>query len=147
MLYDRRHTRLIAEFGGLATPVPILSALFLVATFSSIGLPLLNSFVGEFLILTGAAQANFTYVIIAVSAVILSAVYMLWMYQRVFLGEVTHAENSSLLDLSAREKWVLVPVLLMALYMGLASSQFFKPMEASTARVLPALTQRVQVGK
>jgi NADH-quinone oxidoreductase subunit M len=110
--------------------------MFLFVTFSSIGLPLLNGFVGEFLILLGASQARFVYSVVAATATILSAVYMLWMYQRVFLGEVTNDENSKLSDMSAREKWVVLPVMAMALVMGVASGWFFKPMEASTAQVV-----------
>jgi NADH-quinone oxidoreductase subunit M len=136
MLYDRRHNFMIAEYGGLATPMPVFSSVFLFVTFSSIGLPLLNGFVGEFLILLGASQARFVYSVIAATATILAAVYMLWMYQRVFLGEVTNAENNKLSDLSAREKWVIAPVMAMALIMGVASGWFFKPMEAATARVV-----------
>ncbi len=134
MLYDRRHTHLISEFGGLATPVPVLSSVFLFVTFSSAGLALLNNFVGEFLILLGASQARFIYAVFASSGVILSAAYMLWMYQRVFWGEVTVEANRTMADLTTREKWVLAPVLIMALWMGIASTQFIRPMEASTSR-------------
>jgi NADH-quinone oxidoreductase subunit M len=136
MLYDRRHNFMIAEYGGLATPLPVFSSMFLFVTLSSIGLPLLNGFVGEFLILLGASQARFVYSVVAATATILSAVYMLWMYQRVFLGEVTNSQNSKLSDMSAREKWVILPVMAMALIMGVASGWFFKPMEASTAEVV-----------
>jgi NADH-quinone oxidoreductase subunit M len=142
-LYDRRHTHLISEFGGIATPMPIFSSVFLFITFSSIGLPLLNGFVGEFLIMLGASQTHFIYALVASIAVILSAVYMLWMYQRVFLGQVTNETNRTLADLSLREKWVIAPLLLMAIYMGVASAQFFKPMEASTARIVFPIVQRV----
>jgi NADH-quinone oxidoreductase subunit M len=142
-LYDRRHTHLISEFGGIATPMPIFSSVFLFITFSSIGLPLLNGFVGEFLIMLGASQTHFIYAVVASIAVILSAVYMLWMYQRVFLGQVTNETNRTLADLSLREKWVIAPLLLMAIYMGVASAQFFKPMEASTARIVFPIVQRV----
>jgi NADH-quinone oxidoreductase subunit M len=136
MLYDRRHNFLIAEYGGLATPLPKFSSVFLFVTLSSIGLPLLNGFVGEFLILLGASQARFAYAAIAATAMILSAVYMLWMYQRVFLGEVSNPVNNGLSDLSTREKWVIAPVMAMALIMGVASGWFFKPMEAATAQIV-----------
>ncbi|SRR5579871_2375422 len=136
MLYDRRHRFEIAEYGGLSTPMPIYTSFFLFVTLSSIGLPLLNGFVGEFLVLVGASQARFVYSIIAGTATILSAVYMLWMYQRVFLGENTNPANANLPDLSLREKTVAIPVMAMALIMGVASGWFFKPMEASTARVV-----------
>jgi len=142
-LYDRRHTHLISEFGGLATPMPIFSSVFLFVTFSSIGLPLLNGFVGEFLIMLGASQSHFIYAVVASIAVILSAVYMLWMYQRVFLGQVTNETNRTLSDLSPREKWVIAPLLLIALYMGVASAQFIKKMDNATARVVFPIVQRV----
>jgi NADH-quinone oxidoreductase subunit M len=145
MIYDRRHTHLISEFGGLAIPAPVLSSVFLYVTFSSVGLPLLNSFVGEFLILYGASQASIAYAAYASTAVILSAVYMLWMYQRVFLGVVTNPVNETMPDMSAREKWVIAPLLAMALYMGVASPQFFKPMEKSTEKVIPVLVQKVML--
>jgi NADH-quinone oxidoreductase subunit M len=144
MLYDRRHTRLIADYGGIATPVPALSSFFLFVVLSSVGLPLLNGFVGEFLILLGAAQARFVYAVIAATGVILSACYLLWMYQRVFLGEVVHEENSRLADLSLREKWVLLPIAAMALWMGVAPPHFLKPMAASTAKVLRDLGAGVE---
>ncbi len=136
MLYDRRHTHLISEFGGLATPAPKLAGFFLFVTLSSIGLPLLNNFVGEFLVLLGAYQARMLYAAIAATGVILSACYMLWMYQRVFLGEVDKDANRALADLSLREKWVLAPIAVMALWMGLGSPMFLTRMEASTARIL-----------
>src|SRR5499433_3930911 len=102
MLYERRHTRLIVDFGGLWKIVPALSVLFLVVTFSSIGLPGLNGFVGEFLILVGAFQVSRPLAVIATTGIIFAAVYMLWMYQRVIFGEVTREENRRLRDLSAR---------------------------------------------
>ena len=108
MIYDRRHTRLIDEFGGLAEPLPAFSTIFLIVTFSSIGLPMLNGFVGEFLILLGAFNANVTFAVLATSGVILSAVYMLWMYQRVIFGEVTNPKNKQLVDLDFREKLILL---------------------------------------
>src|SRR5437867_3744355 len=98
MLYERRHTRLISEFGGLWKVVPALSALFLIVTFSSIGLPGLNGFVGEFLILVGAFQVHRPAAILATSGIIFAAVYLLWMYQRVIFGEVTNEANRRLPD-------------------------------------------------
>ena len=110
MLSDRRHTRLISEFGGLKHVMPQLVAAFFVITLSSIGLPGLNGFVGEFLILFGAFRWNVTFAVVAASGVILSAVYMLWMFQRVNYGPVTNPKNEKMADLSTREKWVLWPV-------------------------------------
>src|SRR6185436_15039741 len=107
MVYDRRHTRMIAEFGGLANVMPVYSSLFLVVTLSSIALPLLNGFVGEFLILVGAFTSSIPYAkaftAFAATGMILSAVYMLWMYQRVIYGEVKNEENKKLTDLNGRE--------------------------------------------
>ena len=136
MLYDRRHTHLISEFGGLATPMPVLSGFFLFTTLSSIGLPLLNNFVGEFLVLLGAYQARPLYAYVAAVGVILAAAYMLWLYQRVFFGEVTVDANRALPDASRREKFVLVPALALMLWMGVASPTFMNKMDGATKRIL-----------
>jgi len=147
MLYERRHTLMIADYGGVATPMPVLSSFFLFITLSSIGLPLLNGFVGEFLILLGVGQTSVTSAAIAATGVILSAAYLLWLYQRVFLQEVVHEENRHLQDLSMREKFVLWPLAVMALVMGVASPWFMRPMEPSTERVMReagSAVQRVQ---
>jgi len=121
MLYERRHTYELSEFGGLATPMPIYATLFLVITLSSIGLPLLNGFVGEFLVLNGAFQAKALFGILAATGVIWSACYMLWMYQRVFYGKVTVPVNNTLPDAILRERLALWPTVILALIMGVAS--------------------------
>ena len=140
MIYERRHTREISEFGGLATPMPVLATCFMIITLSSIGLPLLNGFVGEFLILVGTFGAGVAhaklYCALAATGVILGAVYMLWMYQRVMLGEVTRDANKTLPDLSLREKWVLVPIIVMAVWMGVYPQFFLRKMDASVAKLL-----------
>lgn len=136
MIYDRRHTRLIEEFGGLAAPLPVFSSIFLIVTLSSIGLPMLNGFVGEFLILLGAFKANVTLAVISTSGVILSAVYMLWVYQRVIFGEVNNPKNKTLTDLSLREKFVLVPLVVLIFWMGIYSGPFLRKMEVSVDQVL-----------
>src|SRR5439155_1652999 len=110
MIYERRHTRLIADFGGLWSVVPAFSALFMVVVLSSLGLPGLNGFVGEFLVLVGAFQTSPWLAAVATSGIVFAAVYLLWMYQRVIFGEVTHQANRSLPDLSPREWALLVPV-------------------------------------
>ncbi len=120
IIHERRHTFEIAEFGGLATPMPVYSTFFLVITLSSIGLPLLNGFIGEFLVLSGAFQAHKLWGILAATGVIWSACYMLWMYQRVFFGQVKADVNRTLPDLSARERLALWPLALAALVMGVA---------------------------
>ncbi len=136
MLYDRRHTHLITDFGGLATPTPVLAGFFLFTTLSSIGLPLLNNFVGEFLVLLGAYNARPAYAYIAAVGVILSAAYMLWMYQRVFFGEVTLEANRALPDAGLRERFVLAPALILMLWMGVASPTFLGKVDGATARIL-----------
>ncbi len=120
MLYERRHTFEIRDFGGLATPMPVYATFFLFITLSSIGLPLLNGFVGEFLILSGAFSAKALYGTLAATGVIWSAAYMLWTYQRVFFGAIRHDKNRALPDLDARERLALWPAALLALVMGVA---------------------------
>jgi NADH-quinone oxidoreductase subunit M len=118
VIYDRRHTRQIDEFGGLATRMPLFAAFFLVVTLSSIGLPGLNGFVGEFLILLGTFGVSSSRAAVAASGVILSAVYMLWMYQRVIWGEIRNPKNETLPDLAGRERLMLIPLLIVIVWMG-----------------------------
>ena len=139
MLAERRHTRLIAEFGGLKSVAPRLVAAFFLITLSSIGLPGLNGFVGEFLILLGAFRWNRLLAACAATGVILSAVYMLWMFQRVNYGEVTREENRRLPDLTRREWAVLVPIIAMTLLMGILPNIFLRTTEPSVAKMLNQL--------
>ena len=141
MLSDRRHTRLIAEYGGLKGVVPRLSAAFLVITLASIGLPSLNGFIGEFLVLLGTFRWDPTFAAVAASGVILSAVYMLWMVQRVYYGPVNNEHNEKLGDLSPREWAVITPVLAMAVFMGLAPTVFLRPTAASLEKVVARMAQ------
>jgi NADH-quinone oxidoreductase subunit M len=143
MLSDRRHTRLISEYGGLKKVTPHLVAAFLIITLSSIGLPGLNGFVGEFLILLGAFKANPKMAAFAATGVILSAAYMLWMFQRVNYGPVTNEKNARLVDLRPREWVVIVPIIAMAVLMGLLPNLFLKPMEPSVQRMLNQVQQGV----
>jgi len=136
MLYDRRHTHLIKEFGGLATPMPIFSALFLFTCLSSLGLPMLNGFVGEFLILLGTFAKHARWAAFAASGVILSAVYLLWAYQRVFFGGVTLEKNRALADASRRERVILFALAAVMLWMGIGSPLFTRRIEASSQQVL-----------
>jgi NADH-quinone oxidoreductase subunit M len=136
MLSDRRHTRLISEFGGLKAVAPRLVAAFLVITLSSIALPGLNGFVGEFLILVGAFRRMPTLAAIAATGVILSAVYMLWMFQRVNYGPVTNEKNRSMRDLTPREWALVVPTIAMAVVMGVAPAMFLRPMAPSVSKVI-----------
>ncbi|HET7294219.1 MAG TPA: NADH-quinone oxidoreductase subunit M [Vicinamibacteria bacterium] len=141
MLYDRRHTRLISEFGGLKRVMPWFSALFLVICLSSIAVPGFNGFVGEFLILVGSWPTQRTATILASVGVVLAAAYLLWMVQRVLYGEVTNPKNESLPDLTPREFAVILPLVALALYMGVASPAFTRGIEPSVATLL----QRVRL--
>jgi len=136
MLSDRRHTRLIAEFGGLKKVTPRLVAVFLIVTLSSIGLPGLNGFVGEFLILLGAFSWDPRLTAVAATGVILSATYMLWMFQRVNYGSVTNEKNATLPDLGTREWAVIVPIVALAVLMGVLPNLFLRPMEGSVERLV-----------
>jgi NADH-quinone oxidoreductase subunit M len=143
MLYDRRHTHLISEFGGLATPMPVLAALYLFSCFASAGLPLLNNFVGEFLILAGTFEKHAAWAAWASLGVIFSSVYLLWSYQRVFFGGVTNDKNGKLADLDTRERGILVVMAVLILWMGIGSPFFTRRTEAYTQNVLQ-LMQRPQ---
>ena len=129
MIYERRHTRVIADFGGLARPMPWFSALFVIASLSSIGLPFLNGFVGEFLIMLGAwtsvaVQHAWIVTMLAGTGVIWAAVYMLWMLQRVVFGATTSQANAKLADLNWREAALILPLLFLMFFMGVYPSPF-----------------------
>jgi NADH-quinone oxidoreductase subunit M len=136
MLYERRHTRLISDFGGLSKGMPIFAIFFMIVTLSSIGLPGLNGFIGEFLILLGAFKTNYLYGIFAGTGVVFAAVYMLWMFQRVMFGEVTNPKNEKLKDLSIREIGVLLPILFLIVWIGVYPKPFLKKMEPSIVNLL-----------
>ncbi len=136
MLSDRRHTRLISEYGGLKQVAPHLVAVFLIVTLSSIGLPGLNGFVGEFLILLGAFRVDPRMAAFAATGVILSATYMLWMFQRVNYGPVTNEKNASLPDLQPREWLVIAPIVVLTVLMGVLPNLFLRPIEPSVERLL-----------
>ena len=136
MLSDRRHTRAIAEFGGLKAVMPRLVAVFLILTLSSIGLPGLSGFVGEFLILLGAFAWDPRFAAWAATGVILSAAYMLWMFQRVNYGPVTNEKNASLPDLQPREWAIIVPIVVLVVLMGVAPNWFLRPIEPSVQRIV-----------
>jgi NADH-quinone oxidoreductase subunit M len=136
MLYERRHTRLIAEFGGLWKVVPALSVLFLIVCLSSVGLPGLNGFVGEFLILLGAFQVDRLAAVLATTGIIFAAVYLLWMYQRVIFGVITKEANRRLPDLSAREWAILLPILALIVWIGVYPASFTGMTEASVQALI-----------
>ncbi len=135
MLYDRRHTRQISEFGGIAKRMPAYAAVFVIVTFSSIGLPGTNGFVGEFLILLGtfATEGRAAYAVFAALGVILAAVYMLWMVQRVFFGPIKHSENEKLTDLTLRELAGAVPLVVVVFLIGVFPKYFLDRMDADNA--------------
>jgi len=146
-IYERRHTRQISEFGGLATPMPWFATLFVFASLSSVGLPFLNGFVGEFLILIGtwtstAVSHPFVVTMIASTGVIWAAVYMLWMLQRVVFGKVTNSENAKLKDLNAREVGLLVPLLVLMIFMGVYPRVFLDRSKASVEAVRARLNTK-----
>jgi NADH-quinone oxidoreductase subunit M len=143
LLYERRHSLAIDDFGGVATVAPWLSIAFLITTLASIGLPALNNFVGEFLVLQGAAISNYTWAIFASIGVILSACYMLWLYQRVFYGEVNPEVRSHIPDLNLREWAAVVPLIVMMVWMGMYSQSFLPPVGKTTARVLQQVQSNV----
>lgn len=136
IIYERRHTYEIAEYGGLATPMPVYATFFLVITLSSIGLPLLNGFIGEYLILSGSFQARAWWGILAASGVIWSACYLLWLYQRMFYGTIRHTVNATLPDLNRRERTCLWPLALAALVMGVAPSMWMNRIDQTVIHAL-----------
>jgi NADH-quinone oxidoreductase subunit M len=133
MIYDRRHTYDISEYGGIATPMPVYATFFTFIMLSSVGLPMLNGFVGEFLILSGAFQARQIYGILAATGVIWSACYLLWMYQRVFYGQITNPANKGLTDMDARERVSMWPLAFAALVMGVAPNLWLHSIDPSVA--------------
>ncbi len=145
MIYERRHTRLIADFGGLSKVMPIYAVFFMIVTLSSIGLPGTNGFVGEFLILLGAFRANTVYGVFATTGVILGAAYMLWMFQRVMFGKITRTENEKLKDLNAREIAILVPMVILIFLMGIYPKLFFSKMDASVEKFIKDFKGRVEM--
>ncbi|HEY2775817.1 MAG TPA: NADH-quinone oxidoreductase subunit M [Candidatus Binatia bacterium] len=136
VLYERRHTRLISEYGGLWKTLPVYATCFMVIMLSSIGLPGLNGFVGEFLILLGGFRFDHALTAVAASGVVLGAAYMLWMYQRVMFGEVTNEKNLAMSDMSLRELAVVVPLIVLAVGMGVYPKPFFDMMRASVAHTI-----------
>jgi NADH-quinone oxidoreductase subunit M len=144
VVYDRRHTRAIADFGGLWKPMPVYATVFLIVMLSSIGLPATNGFIGEFLVLLGAYRANVWWAVVAATGVILSAVYMLWMFQRVMFGPVTREENEKLSDLTFRERLVFAPLLLLIFWLGVFPQPFLDRMQPALDRTLALAAERYQ---
>jgi NADH-quinone oxidoreductase subunit M len=144
--YERRHTRQISEFGGLAKQMPIFATIFMIITFSSIGLPGTNGFVGEFLALMGAFESGLRwYAVAATSGVIFAAVYMLWMFQRVMFGELKNPKNAELKDLSAREIVLMLPLLLFVFWIGIYPNTFFEKMNPAMEQLINQVKGKQQV--
>ncbi|HUN89497.1 MAG TPA: NADH-quinone oxidoreductase subunit M [Terriglobales bacterium] len=141
MIYERRHTYEISEYGGLATVMPVYATFFLVITLASIGLPLLNGFVGEFMVLSGAFLANPVWGIVSATGVIWSACYMLWMYKRVFYGEITNDANRKLRDLNNRERIILWPLAAAAVIMGVAPLLWTRAIDPAIANIVSLTAQ------
>jgi NADH-quinone oxidoreductase subunit M len=136
ILYERRHTRMISEFGGVATPMPNFAAIYLIISLSSLGMPLLNGFIGEFAILRGVFEVNKTWAAWGVFGIVLGAAYLLWLYQRVMFGPVTNPANSSLPDLNLREFACLVPLVLAAFWIGIYPKPLFDYLNPPSEKVV-----------
>jgi NADH-quinone oxidoreductase subunit M len=150
-IYARRHTRMISDFGGLSHIMPVYATVFLIMTLSSIGMPGLNGFIGEFFILQGtfAAPRLWIYAAIAVIGIVLGAAYMLWLYQRVMFGKLENPANQALPDLNLRELATFVPLIILAFWIGLYPSFFTKyldePVNAISERISISRQVRAQV--
>jgi NADH-quinone oxidoreductase subunit M len=136
MLYERRHTRLISDYGGILKVMPIFAALFLLVAFSSMGVPGLNGFVGELLILIGAFKSSLWYGLLATSGLVLGAVYLLWMLKRVMYGDITKDENRVLKDMTRREYVYLLPIIVFIVWIGVYPQPFLDKMDASVEHLL-----------
>jgi NADH-quinone oxidoreductase subunit M len=139
ILYERRHTRLIAEYGGLATQMPVYATYFMVMVLSSMGLPLLNGFIGEFSILQGAFAKSFWWALWAGTGIILGAAYLLWLYQRLFFGELKNPANANLKDLTVREQLTLVPLVVLAFWIGLYPRPIFDVLRLPSEKIVAAV--------
>ncbi len=135
IIYERRHTRMIADFGGLSKVMPKYATIFLIITMASIGLPTLNGFIGEFTILVGVFNRTWWWAVAAASGIVLGAAYMLWMFQRVFFGPLTNGENEGLEDLNTRELSYLLPIVIICFWIGLYPKPFFEFLEVPVAHV------------
>ncbi len=136
ILYERRHTRMISEYGGLAKQMPVYATYFMIMVLSSMGLPLLNGFIGEFTILQGAFAKNFWWAFFAATGIVLGAAYLLWLYQRLFFGEITNPANAKLPDLTLREQLTLLPLVILALWIGLYPGPIFRVIRRPSEKIV-----------
>src|SRR5205809_3058348 len=136
VVYERRHTREISEYGGLSKVMPVYAAIFLIMTLSSIGLPALNGFIGELLILQGVYPVSRVWTAVAASGIVLGAAYMLWLYQRTMFGKIENPKNEHLLDLNHREFATFAPLLVLAVWMGIYPTPFLRRLESSVRHVV-----------
>jgi NADH-quinone oxidoreductase subunit M len=151
MIYDRRHTRLIKDFGGLSRQMPVFATFFMIVMLSSAGLPGLNGFVGEFLILLGSFKSQFLgnhwYAIVAATGVVFAAIYLLWSYQRIFFGKLDNPENQKLLDLNPREWAVLVPVVIFIVWIGFYPGTFLQKSALSSRHLIQQVEDARRIGQ
>jgi NADH-quinone oxidoreductase subunit M len=136
LIYERRHTREIAAYGGLGKVIPVYAAMFLILALASLGLPLLNGFIGEFLILQGAFAVSWVWAAFAVTGIVLGAAYLLWLYQRTIFGTLDNPENEKLQDLNWRERWTLIPIIVMCIWIGIYPKPFLKVMEVPVQNIV-----------
>ncbi len=136
IIYERRHTREISEFGGLSNVMPVYATMFLIVAMSSLGLPTLNGFIGEFVILQGAFEENWVWAALAVTGIILAAAYLLWLYQRTMFGPLDNPKNKNLKDVNFREMMTLVPLIILAFWIGLYPKPFFRILEQPVQKIM-----------
>jgi NADH-quinone oxidoreductase subunit M len=136
VVYERTHTRLLADYGGIARTMPLYATLFIISMLSSVGLPGLNGFVGEFLILAGSFRTHPWWTIVAATGVILAAIYLLWLVQRVFFGPITNEKNRSIPDIAWNEVAAVVPLIVLMVWIGVRPNTFLRKMTPSVQRLL-----------
>src|SRR5437588_6649117 len=146
VIYERRHTRKLEDYGGIARTMPVYATFFIIAVLSSVGLPGLNGFVGEFLMLSGSFQSNPRAAVIAATGVILAAIYLLWLVQRVFFGPVPQEENKSIPEIAWNEVVAMVPLVLLMLWIGVHPNTFLRKMTPSVEQLLTTVEQGRQSG-
>jgi NADH-quinone oxidoreductase subunit M len=141
VIYERRHTRLLADYGGLAETMPVYATLFIIAMLSSVGLPGLNGFIGEFLILSGTFQTHPAAAVLAATGVILAAIYLLWLIQKVFYGPMTNEENKHVPEIAWNEIAALVPLIVLMVWIGVHPNTFLKRMSPSVQELVSVVKQ------